>query len=103
MSVTSVYRTSTSTRDSPTDSIASCSMTGNLLNLFGFEGKGEECTGNAICAVATALELNEHFNDLQAKWIDIWEKHVPHKGTTVNIASRLADICDSKNLQIDLS
>ena len=71
------------------------------------------------------LELNERFNDLQAKWIDIWEKHVPHKitiglkcgintgyviignigterkaqftavGTTVNIASRLADMCDS--------
>jgi adenylate cyclase len=100
-------------------------MGDGVMALFGFESKAEECTGNAIRAVAAALELNEHFNDLQAKWIDIWEKHVPHKitiglkcgintgytiignigtkrkaqftavGTTVNIASRLADMCDS--------
>src|SRR6266852_3743315 len=96
-----------------------------VMGLFGFESKAGESTGNAICAVAAALELKERFKDLQAKWIRIWEKHVPHKitiglkcgintgyaivgnigtkkraqftavGTTVNIASRLADICDS--------
>ena len=96
-----------------------------VMGLFGFENKAEECKGNAICAVAAALELKERFKDLQAKWIRIWEKHVPHTitiglkcgintgyaivgnigtkrraqftaiGTTVNIASRLTDICDS--------
>ena len=100
-------------------------MGDGVMALFGFESKGEENTANAICAVAAALELNERFNDLQARWIDIWEKHVPHKiaiglkcgintgyviignlgteqeaqftalGTTVNIARRLVDTCDS--------
>lgn len=100
-------------------------MGDGVMALFGFESKVEEGTTNAICAAAAALELNERFNDLQARWIDIWEKHVPNKitiglkcgintgyviivnigtarkaqftavGTTVNIASRLADICDS--------
>ncbi len=100
-------------------------MGDGVMGLFGFESKAEECTENAIYAVAAALELKERFKHLQLKWIDIWEKHVPHKiiiglkcgintgyaivgnigtkqraqftalGTTVNIASRLTDICDS--------
>lgn len=100
-------------------------MGDGVMAIFGFETKAEECTGNAICAVAAGLELNERFKDLHAKWMDIWGKYVPHKitiglkcgistgytvignigtkqkaqftavGTTVNIASRLADISDS--------
>jgi adenylate cyclase len=101
-------------------------MGDGVMALFGFQSKAQDCsTENAICAVGAALELRERFKDLQAKWIDIWEKHVPNKitiglkcgintgyaivgnigtkkraqftavGTTVNIASRLADICDS--------
>ena len=100
-------------------------MGDGVMGLFGFESKAGECTGNAICAVAAALELRELFKDLQAKWIRIWEKHVPHTitiglkcgintgyaivgnigtkrrtqftalGSTVNIASRLTDICNS--------
>ncbi|MGC2574661.1 MAG: adenylate/guanylate cyclase domain-containing protein [Candidatus Nitrosopolaris sp.] len=100
-------------------------MGDGVMALFGFESKGEESTANAICAVVAALELNERFNNLRARWIDIWEKYVPHKiaiglkcgintgyviignlgteqeaqftalGTTVNIARRLVDICDS--------
>jgi len=78
--------------------------------------------------VEAALKLRERFKVLQTKWIDIWEKHIPHKitiglkcgintgytivsnigtkkraqftalGTTVNIASRLADICNSQQI-----
>ena len=101
-------------------------MGDGVMALFGFQSKAQDCgTDNAIRAVGAALELRERFQDLQAKWIDIWEKHVPNKitiglkcgintgyaivgnigtkkraqftalGTTVNIASRLADICDS--------
>jgi adenylate cyclase len=101
-------------------------MGDSVMALFGFQSKAQDCsTENAICAVGAALELRERFKDLQAKWIDIWEKHVPNKitiglkcgintgyaivgnigtkkraqftavGTTVNIASRLADISDS--------
>jgi adenylate cyclase len=101
-------------------------MGDGVMALFGFQSKAQDCsTENAICAVGAALELREHFKDLQAKWIRIWEKHVPHTitiglkcgintgyaivgnigtkrraqftaiGTTVNIASRLTDICDS--------
>ena len=101
-------------------------MGDGVMCLFGFRNKPQDCsTENAICAVGAALELRERFKDLQAKWIDIWEKHVPHKitiglkcgintgyaivgnigterrtqftalGTTVNIASRLTDLCDS--------
>ena len=97
-----------------------------VMALFGFQSKAQDCsTENAICAVGAALELREHFKDLQAKWIRIWEKHVPHTitiglkcgintgyaivgnigtkkrpqftalGTTVNIASRLTNMCDS--------
>jgi adenylate cyclase len=101
-------------------------MGDSVMALFGFQSKAQDCsTENAICAVGAALELRERFKDLQAKWIRIWEKQVPHKitiglkcgintgyaivgnigtkkraqftavGTTVNIASRLADISDS--------
>ncbi|HET7149712.1 MAG TPA: adenylate/guanylate cyclase domain-containing protein [Candidatus Nitrosopolaris sp.] len=100
-------------------------MGDGVMGLFGFESKSRECRGNAIRAVAAALELRERFKDLQTKWIRIWEKHVPHTitiglkcgintgyaivgnigtkrraqftalGTTVNIASRLTDMCDS--------
>jgi adenylate cyclase len=101
-------------------------MGDGVMALFGFQSKAQDSnTENAICAVGAALELRERFKDLQAKWIDRWEKHVPHTitiglkcgintgyaivgnigtkkraqftavGTTVNIASRLADICDS--------
>jgi adenylate cyclase len=101
-------------------------MGDGVMALFGFRRKSQDCsTENATCAVGAALELRERFKDLQAKWINLWEKHVPYKitiglkcgintgyaiignigtkkrvqftavGTTVNIASRLADICDS--------
>jgi adenylate cyclase len=100
-------------------------MGDGVMGLFGFESKGGECAGNAICAVAAALELKQRFKVLNKKWIRIWEKHVPHTitiglkcgintgyatvgnigtkrrtqftalGTTVNIASRLTDLCDS--------
>jgi adenylate cyclase len=100
-------------------------MGDGVMGLFGFESKAGESTGDAICAVAADLELKELFKDLQAKWIRIWEKHVPHTitiglkcgintgdaiignigtkrrtqftalGSTVNLASRLTDICNS--------
>jgi class 3 adenylate cyclase len=101
-------------------------MGDGVMALFGFQSKAQNCSpDNAICAVGAALELRERFKVLQAKWIGMWEKHVPHTitiglkcgintgyaivgnigtkksaqfttvGTTVNIASRLTDICDS--------
>jgi adenylate cyclase len=106
-------------------------MGDRVMALFGFQSKAQDCsTENAICVVATALELKERFKDVQAKWIDIWEKDVPNKitiglkcgintgyaivgnigtkkraqftavGTAVNIASRLADICDSGQINV---
>jgi class 3 adenylate cyclase len=104
-------------------------MGDRVMALFGSQSKAKDCsTENAICAVQAALKLRERFKDLQTKWIDIWEKHIPHKitiglkcgintgyaivgnigtkkraqftalGTTVNIASRLADICNSQQI-----
>jgi class 3 adenylate cyclase len=100
-------------------------MGDRVMALFGFQSKAQDCsTENSICAVSAALELRIRFKNLQAKWLDIWEKDVPHKitiglkcgintgyaiignigtkkraqftaiGTTINIASRLTDKCD---------
>ena len=104
-------------------------MGDRVMALFGPQSKAKDSsTENAICAVEAALKLRERFKVLQTKWIDIWEKHIPHKitiglkcgintgytivsnigtkkraqftalGTTVNIASRLADICNSQQI-----
>jgi adenylate cyclase len=57
-------------------------MGDRVMALFGSQSKAKDCsTENAICAVEAALKLRERFKDLQTKWIDIWEKHIPHKIT----------------------
>ncbi len=87
--------------------------------------KPENVQGMLFVLLRQLLELKALFKELQAKWIRIWEKHVPHTitiglkcgintgytivgnigtkrrtqftalGSTVNIASRLTNICNS--------
>ena len=57
-------------------------MGDRVMALFQSQSKAKDCsTENAICAVEVAFKLRERFKVLQTKWIDIWEKHIPHKIT----------------------
>lgn len=101
-----------------------------LMAIFEMQGRDHNCANDAICAVQAAIELRKRFNCLETKWVNIWSHYVPQNisiglkcginsgyarvdnigtkkraqftaiGSTINIASRLADMSDSSQIII---